>query len=90
MTRGHKVVTIWENVILAIHSSLRYMSRSIIITMSPTSNIRVLSPTKHLCSESLHSRPRDDIADQVVVDIDQDTRVSPLVESRRARTAGSL
>jgi hypothetical protein len=47
MTRGHKVVTIWENVILAIHSSLRYMSRSIIITMSPTSNIRVLSPTNY-------------------------------------------
>jgi hypothetical protein len=47
MTRGHKVVTIWENVIIAIHSSLRYMSHSIIITMSPTSNIRVLSPTNY-------------------------------------------
>jgi hypothetical protein len=48
------------------------------------------SPSPQARSESLHSRPRNHIADQVVVDIDQDTRISPLVERRRARTAGSL
>lgn len=41
-------------------------------------------------SERLHGRPRNNIADQVVVNIDQNTGISPLVESRRARAAGSL
>lgn len=41
-------------------------------------------------SKRLHSRPGNDVADQVVVNIDQNTRISPLVESRRACTAGSL
>jgi hypothetical protein len=72
----------------SIHPCIRFKQSHPIITKSPTVNTRVsvLNPR----SESLHSRPRNNIADQVVVDINQNARISPLVESRRARTAGSL
>jgi hypothetical protein len=40
--------------------------------------------------QSLHRRPRNSITVQVVVDVNQHTRISPLIESSRASTTRSL
>lgn len=47
-------------------------------------------PAHHSSLQRLHSRTRDSVAVEVVVDINQHTRISPLVESRRARATGNL
>jgi len=40
-----------------------------------------------LLLQRLHRRPRNSVAVQVVVDVNQNTRISPLIEGSRARTA---
>ena len=50
------------------------------------STIDHIDPTIQSSLQSLHRRPRNRVAVKVVVNINQHTRISPLVESRRART----
>jgi hypothetical protein len=69
-----------------IPRDLHRQRRSLIATHQAAQRVSVLETR----SESLYSRPRNNIADQIVINIDQNPRISPLVESRRARAAGSL
>lgn len=53
--------------------------------MAPSSIVYKCSPL-----ERLHSWTRDSVAVQVVVDVNENTRISPLVESRRASATRGL
>jgi hypothetical protein len=59
------------------------------LCLDQISQPRIHQPSPHHL-KTLHSRPRNSVAVQVVVDVNQHTRISPLVERRRAGAARSL